>query len=61
MTGIVYTCLHTNQSRSYLNHLVYTLKYMHMFLKKCLNWQYNNKMVKYIGMETYIEVEIVVI
>ena len=23
MTGTVYTCLHTNQSRSYLNHLVY--------------------------------------
>jgi len=22
MTGTVYTCLHTNQSRSYLNHLV---------------------------------------
>jgi len=21
MTGTVYTCLHTNQSRSYLNHL----------------------------------------
>jgi hypothetical protein len=24
MTGIVYTCLHTNQSRSYLNHLVFS-------------------------------------
>ena len=23
MTGTVYICLHTNQSRSYLNHLVY--------------------------------------
>jgi len=23
MTGTVYTCLHTNQSRSYLNHLVF--------------------------------------
>ena len=23
MTGTVYTCLHTNQSRSYLNHLVH--------------------------------------
>jgi len=23
MTGTVYTCLHTNQSQSYLNHLVY--------------------------------------
>jgi len=23
MTGTVYTCLHTNQSRSYLDHLVY--------------------------------------
>ena len=25
MTGTVYTCLHTNQSRSYLNHPVYLL------------------------------------
>ena len=27
MTGTIYTCLHTNQSRSYLNHLVHT--YIH--------------------------------
>ena len=26
MTGTVYTCLHTNQSRSYLNHLVYVVR-----------------------------------
>ena len=26
MTGTVYTCLHTNQSRSYLNHLVHEVK-----------------------------------
>ena len=26
MTGTVYTCLHTNQSRSYLNHLVFKTK-----------------------------------
>ena len=26
MTGTVYTCLHTNQSRSYLNHLVYVIR-----------------------------------
>jgi len=25
MTGTVYTCLHTNQSRSYLNHFVYKI------------------------------------
>ena len=25
MTGTVYTCLHTNQSRPYLNHLVFTV------------------------------------
>ena len=25
MTGTVYTCLHTNQSRSYLNHLVHSV------------------------------------
>ena len=25
MTGTVYTCLHTNQSRSYLNHLVHAV------------------------------------
>ena len=32
MTGIVYTCLHTNQSRSYLNHLVYkTIPYLHTY------------------------------
>jgi len=26
MTGTVYTCLHTNQARSYLNHLVYEFR-----------------------------------
>ena len=32
MTGTVYTCLHTNQSRSYLNHLVYSFFYMSSML-----------------------------
>ena len=34
ITGTVYTCLHTNQSRSYLNHLVYTANKVTRTLKR---------------------------
>ena len=33
MTGTVYTCLHTNQSRSYSNHLV-------LFARTCILYTY---------------------
>jgi len=42
MTGTVYTCLHTNQSRSYLNHLVYCTDYIYKFL-------YTHKITKDVG------------
>jgi len=41
--------------------IIITLKHIHVFLKECWNWQYCKKMVKCNGIETYIEVEMVVI
>ena len=35
MTGTVYTCLHTNQSRSYLNHLVWPVQLAFRLLISC--------------------------
>ena len=40
--------------------IIITLKYINVSLKKCSNYQYIKKMVKYNGIETYIEVEMVV-
>jgi hypothetical protein len=42
MTGTVYTCLHTNYSRSYLNHLVYEWCTSRHSIGECLSFNQVN-------------------
>jgi hypothetical protein len=56
MTGTCAACLHTNQSPSYLNHLVYVI-YLHIFVMLFYQVQLYNEIVKpkkYISQSVYL-------